>query len=40
MSVTTTYTCDRCGKSQTTPDQMWWVCLNLRNGFREVGHGR
>lgn len=25
MSVTTTYTCDRCGAQQSTPEQFWTI---------------
>ena len=32
MSIITTYTCDRCGHKQTTPEQMWNVGIS-RNAF-------
>lgn len=29
--IVTTYTCDRCGHSQTTKDNMWEIKLNFNN---------
>lgn len=31
MSIVTTYTCDRCAKSQTTDDQMWNVKVSYQH---------
>ena len=30
--IVTTYTCDRCGHSQPTDDQMWTVIVGINSG--------
>jgi hypothetical protein len=35
--IVTTYSCDRCGHSQTTDDQMWGISVHLsHNGTTHV----
>lgn len=31
MSITTTYECDNCGRSQQTPTQMWRIDLGIQH---------
>ena len=33
MGITTTYTCDKCGHSQTQSEQMWYIEIHVNSHY-------